>query len=518
MIKKAYDKAKAAAANPELDQLKAALKDLKGRTTKELLAGKMPTLDKELKEIETLSAEQRQLLKEMFLHDAIIKSPEAANLAAFVDEFAEYTGLQKAIDEAKKKKSADPVYRIMQLARASTPLLATLGTSFMEWLTGEKEEDEEKGKKPSKLDKAAAKADAVVKKNRKKKKRKKEKGTKETRETKMAGKKKARGAVEVSTTRSTRRKPTGKPGRVEHLTVKNSPLVDYNLPQKYMKVPKSEEEFHKTLAEIGSNRHWMNAYFTFLYAAEYTPPGFDKTHWVKVEAKDDEGNPIVLEYKVDNGVFLGKKKGEATKVSVAGGPAQVIAQLKGRELLLPGMEKHVYQQAKRDGGVLKFRSGQDLANAIGYKGDFGKVLVRPEGILARKELEADESKRLGIDPTKMVVAGGSKELVQSTMSSRIVDMRGGFTPGGQPIQDKTDFHSDADASYNEATCDSRTFDPTSFRLNGKPISYEKLKKNPELLAKVGLGEKPVGKYVVRDDLEKVAEAGKAAAKKPKKAA
>lgn len=544
--------------NPELDRVKsevrAALKEMKENpegsdVTAALLERGLKGLRADLKELDISEDQWKQYEKAYerrfrvattdLEKGAMLKSPESLQLDAFVNDFASYAKLNEVIAESKAKKSKKPMNRFVQTIRDNSALFVGIGAGIMKWLSAGKKDEEKKGGKPSKLDKAAAKADKHLD---------KKKGREDEDEDETKDKAKEAAAAISGSDDSDSEAPAGgagayvggggespsasprataeqkpkplKVGRIGRIEIDQKAPINYKLPKKYRKKPKSFKEFKKTLAELGPNRHYVNAYIAFAYAAGYRPPGYEKRHNVKVEAKDKEGKPMVLEYKVDNGVFLGEAgkdengKPKVLKKSVPGGVAQAIADMKGAKLLLPGMQRHVYQQAKRNGSTVTFRSGQDLADAADYKGDFGVVMVHPTGDFTLTELHRREMEEKGIDPRTHLIAGGDKEMVQPRTRPDLYDFAGGFRADGSEVQGKnTTAHPDALASYNEATAMTRTYDPKSFRLNGKPITEEELMKRPDLLRAFGLTEKPVGdgRYVIPKNLKQVVEDGKAVA-------
>jgi hypothetical protein len=111
--------------------------------------------------------------------EAILKSPEALQLNAFVEDYAQYTKLDEIIAECKKKDSKDPLKKFIQLVRKSSPLLLGIGAGVSSWLSKAKgEEVSEESEHPSNLETAAAKADQTLQ-IAKRKKGAKEKGKKE---------------------------------------------------------------------------------------------------------------------------------------------------------------------------------------------------------------------------------------------------------------------------------------------------------------------------------------------------
>jgi hypothetical protein len=542
---------KEAMINPELDRVKsevrAALEEMKENpegsdVTAALLERGLKGLRADLQELDISEDQWEQYEKayerrfRVAITDlekgAILKSPESLQLDAFVNDFASYAKLDEVIAESKAKKSKKPMNKFVQTIRDNSALFVGIGAGLMKWLSEGKEEEEKKEGKPSKLDAAAARADKAMGTAKDKAKQAKDKTKDKAKgataaisgsddsETPAGGAGADVGGGGESPSDSPRATVEQKPkplkvGRIGKIEIDQKAPINYKLPKKYRKKPKSFKEFKKTLAELGPNRHYVNAYIAFAYAAGYRPPGYEKLHNVKMEAKVD-GKPMVLEYRVDNGVFLGDKgedekgKPNVLKKSVSGGAAQAIADMKGRKLLLPGMHRHVYEQAKRDGSTVTFRSGQDLADAAGYEGDFGIVMVHPTGDFTLTELHRREMKEKGIDPRTHLIAGGDKEMFQPRISSDRYDFGGGFYPNGDEVQKgKTNIHTDALASYNEATAMTRTYDPNSFRLNGKPITEEELMKRPDLLKAFGL-TKPAGdgRYVIPENLKHVVEDGK----------
>lgn len=361
-IDKINAKIQAALANPELDKTKAALKDLKGRTTAELLKRKSAALDADLREIENLSQEQREGLKESFIRKAISESPEAANLSAFVDVWANYEGLNAVIAESKRKNSKKPLKKLVQLARDNAPLLATIGASLTAWLMAGKEEKKGKKKKkggkvkPSKLDKAAAKADAVLGKG----KGKKDKKTKAT--SNAGGTNVASGNAET---------PSGGYGSGAEAVPVNE---KYKIRPKYSK-KLSKEDFRKKYRSI-KNRKERNTFVLQQVAAGNASNAFEK---LKIKGKG--GMTVTMEVDRTGLRVAGMD------VQLDGPTAMTAAMLTGCTLPNKWVVDQTYAAARAKNGKVDFigygkiakKLGKSRSEAFSKKKVDGEMIDVPNG-------------------------------------------------------------------------------------------------------------------------------------------
>jgi len=508
--------------SPELDRTKAALEKLKGETIDSLLAGSLDAFDLDLNEL-NISRDEKDKLKETFKRrfevftagmrkEATLNSPEAEKLSAFVDDLASYTGLDKAIAESKKRKSREPLYKLVQLAKASTPLLAGIGAGLSKWLNeGKGQKEGEKGK-PSRLATAAAKADAALSEH--------DNGDKEGASAAKAP---------VSGGEYSGETITGAEGKVEA----GNPIPDG---ARSIDTPKEGHPKYIPVAEYSNKmtpEQFREAYYNEpdrekrklmvlgQVAAKNVPDPAKEFETITVER--DNGK-TKLTFKVSkHGVRIGPNEYDEngnpkwTDCSVDGPIATAIGQMRGLDLATPWIVDQVAKTAKEQKGLLPFYAGREVGIKMGLDWDINKHggwMLGPEFQKLRSEMHLEDMNRLDIKPDQLT-AGHSKTVVlPSRNASQKVRIYGGRHANGSVAQPDEEPH---EYSYNDHVQDARYVVPDSFEVNGKKIPYREFISDPKYAAQFGFKVTPKdADYAMTPDLKKFVDKNKPKQDKSKK--
>ncbi len=433
-IKKIIEDVKSDTADPKIDKFKESLKDLKGKTTAKLLKEKLPTLDAELGEIDILSQNQREALKKSFIRDAILKSPEAADLHAFVDEWAEYTGLDKAIEECDRKKSKKPLYRIVKLARASTPLLTGIGTSLMAWLN-EGEKEDEKGQKPSKLETAATRVDtALAKADKKPEEEEEEEGKKKMAKTKDENKADKKAIAKTA-------KSSFKGGKTE---VKSVGSAKYEINPKYTTKKLSSKEFKKEYLSI-KNRKKRNEFVLAQIAVGNKSNAFKK---LRIMSTDNKMSAVI-------GVSTRGLEVAGVPIQLDGPTAMAAALLSGCTLPDPWLVDKSFKAAGTKGHI-PFIAAPAIAKSLKIdwqaksRNDKDLMRMSPKFAIERAKLLADYRKENNISDDQLT-RGDSKNIVHPVPGKTkkgMLEIYGGRHANGARVQPvSSGFHGPGYSDY-----------------------------------------------------------------------
>jgi len=520
--------------NPELDRTKAALEKLKGETIESLLAGSLDAFDVDLSELE-LSQDEKDKLKEVFKRrfevftagirkETALNSTEAEKLSAFVDDIASYTGLDKAIAESKKQKSREPLYKLVQIAKASTPLLAGISAGLMEWLKkGKKEEND----KPSALETAAAKADKAMRDRKSKKGKKGKDGADENAATEEPG-------------------PGGGPsagagGSHEALSIEGVPAeVEAGTPipdgSRSIDKPKAGRPKYIPVAEYSKKmtpEQFREAYYNEpdrekrklmvlgQVAAKNVPDPSREFETITVER---DGGKTKLTFRVSkHGVRIGPNEYDEdgnpkwTDCSVDGPIATAIGQVRGLDLATPWIVDQVAKTAKEKKTLLPFYAGREVGIKMGLDWDIDKHggwMLGPEFQKLRNEMHLEDMKRLEIKPDQLT-AGHSKTVVlPSQNASKKVRIYGGRHANGSVAQPDQEPH---EYSYNDHVQDARYVVPDSFEVNGKKIPYREFISDPKYAVQFGFKVTPKdADYAMTPHLKKFVDENKPKQDKSKK--
>lgn len=497
---------KKALEDPELDKIRAALKDLQGKTTAELLRGKLSAFDLDFDEMGNLSQEQRKELKESFVNDAIANCAEAAELNAFVDRWANRTGLDAAIEESKKTKSRDPIFRIVQTARNNKPALATLGAAvaagLAKWLNGKKEEDTT----PNSETTPDEQEDETSDRKKKKKKKKKKGGKKDGKKTGDDNQSDANDeGVSEGTTSSESAKGSGEDvGTVDELNVDTDVTrkgpVSYKPNPEYSKEKLSGKDFLAKYKSI-KDRHERHMFALQQVALKNVPSHFNQFEHMHVVGKS--GTQVQFEMARHN-QRIGTDS-DYVEVPFDGPTAAAAATVQGCSLAPPWIVKKAYEKAKADGGVITFYGGQDLAKKAD-KTDWESWMMSAEGMAQAFELRREE-----FDGKEgQITAGHFKAIVPpkaSNIKAQTLNINGGNYKDGEQVQPfPGNFHGD---SYSDASHGIRLVRNGSLMVNGKPMSWEDFHSNPDYAKEFGFHLIPKGAtYASTPELDAFVEANK----------
>ncbi|MBN2306920.1 hypothetical protein JXD20_02950 [Candidatus Peregrinibacteria bacterium] len=493
-FKKFTDRISDAWDNPELDETKAALAKaiLESGTTAIDLQRALAVLDEEMTKLGKSDEERSQLKKDFERRfrvftgnnerEAVLKSPEAIHIDAFVDDFAVYSRLNEAIERSRKEKSKDPLFRIIQTARASTPLLAGLGAGLMKFLAEGQAEEKKKGKKgnPSKLEAAATRADAALeeaKTKTKKKKDDKKEDRKEADTTLKASASSPRTAGPSAEMVSSAAEPDVNVDRPRRGPIKYEPNPEYS------KRKLSGKEFlakYKTIKD----RHERHMFALQQIALGNVPAHFNQFEHMRITGR--KGTKIEFEVARHN-QRIGTDS-DYVEVPFDGPTASAAAKIQDCHLANPWIVEQVYEKAKRDGGVITFYGGQDLARKAGKK-DWDNWMLSAEGMAQAFELRREEFRgREG-----QITAGHFKAVNPpnaNDIEHQWLNAQGGHFETGKKVQGYMGgFHDD---TYSDASHGIRLVRNGSLYVNGEPMSWDDFYADPDLARELGFDVIPKG--------------------------
>jgi len=459
---KITDRVKKAWINPEFDRVKkgaiAARKEIVENPegvdiAAVLLRRAHSDIDAEMNELEklgiTMPETERSKFKTIYerrfkVHmadierEAILKSPEAMNIETFVDETVAYTGLDRVIEEARRKQSKDPIHRLVQGAKRSSGLLTGLGASLAGFLAKSAEEGKSK---PSKLDEAAKKADEAKKKVGDKAKKAKDK-------VKAAA---ASATSDSSEESAPAPAASAAPTTSTTSTVESTGSVEYTFNENNAEKlsPEAFREKYNSI-EDRTERH--------MFVLQQVAAGNASNAFEKLKITGNTG--MTVEMEVDRSGL----RVAGMDVQLDGPTAMAAAQITGCTLPTPWISDKIYEHAKANDGVIPFIDYGDIARELGIPKEqafhkvrdkkTGEMRTVPDGDMmmsARFALKRDEMlKKYREQHEGKLVAGYFKDVIQPephTKDGKLA-IYGGKRSNGSNIQSAGGPHFDHYADYS----------------------------------------------------------------------